>query len=258
MCTQRLQGGRCGACQYSAPRGLDSSQPQRTAAAVAAAPRATAAAARKTSLSALAKMQAPAYKPPSAEGFADERAEKAHRTLFVRGLAGEMGEADVEELFRPFGHICRGGVRVPLEETRCCAEDGSFYSQKEYLAYYGRQRGTVEWARAEQRTARRRSRGFAFVTFVSRAGAEAARAALDGRGHDHRILSVAFSQPKGGADSQAGLGGGYTSGYGKALPQGRGAPPAGATSGCGKAPRGLGGAHAAAAAAAKAADFRSW
>ena len=75
-----------------------------------------------------------------------------------------------------------------------------------------------------------RSRGFAFVSFAIRSDAEKAMNRLQGYGYDHLILKIEWARPsakkpdEGGGGFGSGLSGGFVSGYGKALPQGMGAP----------------------------------
>jgi len=129
------------------------------------------------------------YRPPGARGatsLAGRRSEGHDNstTLFVTNLSLGAVEADVHELFRPFGRIERVHVarREKTEEPR----------------------------------------GFAFVTYARREDAELARSRMDRYGYDHLVLSVKFSKPKPNRehmDTGGGNGMRHASGYGKALPQ---------------------------------------
>ena len=66
----------------------------------------------------------------------------------------------------------------------------------------------------------RRSRGFAFVSFFDRAGAQLAMEKLQRYGYDHLILKIDWAEPSKHADPGQDNAMRYASGYGKALPQG--------------------------------------
>lgn len=104
-------------------------------------------------------------------------------TLRVSNLSPDTRDADVQELFRSFGPLAR--------------------------VYLAKDRVTHE------------SRGFAFVSFHSKSDAKKAMEKLDGYPYDHLILRVEWAKPSKPKDpgSMGGLSSGYTSGYGKALPQ---------------------------------------
>eukprot|EP00500_Bicosoecida_sp_ms1_P003554 CAMPEP_0203813140 /NCGR_PEP_ID=MMETSP0115-20131106/4548_1 /ASSEMBLY_ACC=CAM_ASM_000227 /TAXON_ID=33651 /ORGANISM="Bicosoecid sp, Strain ms1" /LENGTH=290 /DNA_ID=CAMNT_0050721999 /DNA_START=35 /DNA_END=907 /DNA_ORIENTATION=+ len=137
------------------------------------------------------------YRPPGARGGSGGGGGGASRfgdrddsnTLRVTNLSADTMEADLFDLFRPFGHVER--------------------------VYLAKDRETRE------------SRGFAFVSFGTKADAERARGKLNGYGYDHLILGVDWAKPsKPKEDSGGGGGGGlggnkFVSGYGKALPQGK-------------------------------------
>lgn len=130
------------------------------------------------------------YRPPGARGSGGagggsrfgERDDS--NTLRVTNLSADTMEADLFDLFRPFGHVER--------------------------VYLAKDRETRE------------SRGFAFVSFGTRADAERARSKLNGYGYDHLILGVEFAKPSKREDKKdtgGGSGMKYATGYGKALPQ---------------------------------------
>jgi translation initiation factor 3 subunit G len=101
-------------------------------------------------------------------------------TIRVTNISEDTTEADLQELFQPFGRISR--------------------------VYLAKDKETMQ------------SRGFAFVSFVHREDAAKAMDKLQGHGYDHLILKLEWarpSAPKDGAaaDTQ------FRSGYGKALAQ---------------------------------------
>jgi translation initiation factor 3 subunit G len=106
---------------------------------------------------------------------ADTRRDDGH-TLRVTNISEDTKEADLQELFRPFGRISR--------------------------IYLAKDRVTMQ------------SRGFAFVTFLHKEDAEAAKGKLDGYGYDHLILKLEWAQPSKPREETT-----FRSGYGKALPQ---------------------------------------
>lgn len=105
-------------------------------------------------------------------------------TLRVTNISEDTKEADLQDLFRPFGRV-----------------------QRIYLA---KDRFTMQ------------SRGFAFVTYSYKGDAEKAMEKLDGYGYDHLILKVEWAKPSVRDPQSTGLSSGFVSGYGKALPQGMG------------------------------------
>lgn len=86
------------------------------------------------------------------------RRPRDENSVRVTNLSEDTREPDLQELFRPFGHISRT-----------------------YIAY---DRETHE------------SRGFAFINFVSRDDAARAIKALDGYGYDNLILRVEWAAPR--------------------------------------------------------------
>jgi translation initiation factor 3 subunit G len=102
-------------------------------------------------------------------------------TLRVNNISEDATENDLKELFRSFGPVSR--------------------------IYLAKDRDTGA------------SRGFAYVTFHSRSDAERAYDKLQGYGYDHLILRLEWAKPdlpEKSMDSSRK----FTSGYGKALPQG--------------------------------------
>lgn len=78
-------------------------------------------------------------------------------TLRVTNISEDTKEADLQDLFRPFGRISR--------------------------IYLAKDRVTMA------------SRGFAFVTYLLKEDAESAKAKLNGYGYDHLILKLEWAQP---------------------------------------------------------------
>jgi len=107
-------------------------------------------------------------------------------TLRVTNISEDTKEADLQDLFRPFGRV----VRI----------------------YLAKDRQTMQ------------SRGFAFVTYGYKEDAEKAMNKLNGYGYDHLILKIEWAKPstRDAGPGGNGLSGGFVSGYGKALPQGMG------------------------------------
>ncbi|KAK4338123.1 hypothetical protein RND71_042610 [Anisodus tanguticus] len=108
-----------------------------------------------------------AYVPPSMRGGAAERASgggtemrrrNEENSVRVTNLSEDTREADLLELFRPFGHVSRVYVAI------------------------------------DQKTAM--SRGFGFVNFVNREDAERAINKLNGYGYDNLILRVEWAAPR--------------------------------------------------------------
>jgi len=103
-------------------------------------------------------------------------------TLRVTNISEDTSEQDLQMLFAPYGRIAR--------------------------IYLAKDRETLV------------SRGFAFISYHNRDGAERAMAALQGHGYDHLILKIEWAKPSTREPNQdGGLSSGYTSGYGKALAQ---------------------------------------
>jgi len=105
------------------------------------------------------------YVPPSMRGGGagggagdSMRRPRDENSVRVTNLSEDTREPDLQELFRPFGHISRT-----------------------YIAY---DRETHE------------SRGFAFINFVNRDDAARAIKALDGYGYDNLILRVEWAAPR--------------------------------------------------------------
>lgn len=140
------------------------------------------------------------YVPPSARGGASgmggkslsalaasagPEADRRHdnrdqNTIRVTNISEETTEADLQELFQPFGRISR--------------------------VYLAKDKETMQ------------SRGFAFVSFVHREDAARAMDKLQGHGYDHLILKLEWARPSAPKDP-ASSGTAFRSGYGKALAQ---------------------------------------
>ncbi|XP_057289553.1 eukaryotic translation initiation factor 3 subunit G-like isoform X2 [Hydractinia symbiolongicarpus] len=107
------------------------------------------------------------YVPPSLRGNADgaqrrgetmnNRRQNEAATLRVTNLSEDACEADLQELFRPFGPIAR--------------------------VYLAKDKQTNQ------------SKGFAFVSYVKREDASRAIKSLQGYGYDHLILNVEWAKP---------------------------------------------------------------
>merc|ERR1712137_703707 len=124
------------------------------------------------------------YVPPSARaamagGVKPERRMDDLNTIRVTNISENTTEADLQDLFKPFGPISR--------------------------VYLAKDKETLQ------------SRGFAFVSFVQRSDAQRAFDKLQGYGYDHLILKLEWAKPspKDPATSATE----YRSGYGKALAQ---------------------------------------
>lgn len=101
-------------------------------------------------------------------------------TIRVTNISEDTSEADLQELFQPFGRISR--------------------------VYLAKDKETMQ------------SRGFAFVSFVHREDAAKAMDQLQGYGYDHLILKLEWARPS--APKNPGTEGTqFRSGYGKALAQ---------------------------------------
>mmetsp|Transcript_15628 Transcript_15628/g.17652 ORF Transcript_15628/g.17652 Transcript_15628/m.17652 type:complete len:301 (-) Transcript_15628:866-1768(-) len=130
------------------------------------------------------------YVPVHLRGGAETRSsrysdrEGEQNTLRVTNISEDTNEADLQDLFKPFGPVAR--------------------------IYLAKDRETQV------------SRGFAYVSYIRREHAEKAMNRLNGYGYDHLILKVEWAKPSTKEDisQQNVLAKGYASGYGKALPQG--------------------------------------
>ena len=116
----------------------------------------------------------------SATGFQPERRVDDLNTIRVTNLSGNTTEADLQELFEKYGRISR--------------------------VYLAKDKETLQ------------SRGFAFVSFVSKDDAARAMDELQGYGYDHLILKLEWARPNAPKDP-ASAGTEFRSGYGKALAQ---------------------------------------
>lgn len=114
---------------------------------------------------------------PSA--FKPERRDDLN-TIRVTNISENTTEADLQDLFQPFGRISR--------------------------VYLAKDKETLI------------SRGFAFVSFVNKDDAARAMEALQGYGYDHLILKLEWARPNTPKDP-ASSGTEFRSGYGKALAQ---------------------------------------
>jgi len=101
-------------------------------------------------------------------------------TIRVTNISENTTEADLQDLFQPFGRISR--------------------------VYLAKDKETMI------------SRGFAFVSFVHKEDAAKAMEKLQGFGYDHLILKLEWARPNAPKDPGA-SGTEYRSGYGKALAQ---------------------------------------
>ena len=126
------------------------------------------------------------YVPPSLRGGRGDGDKMKTRddsaTLRVTNLSSDATEQDLKNLFSHYGRVTR--VYIALDrETRL-------------------------------------SRGFAFVSFFDRAGAQLAMEKLQGYGYDHLILKIDWAEPSKRSDPGKDNAMRFASGYGKALPQG--------------------------------------
>jgi len=101
-------------------------------------------------------------------------------TIRVTNISEDTTEADLQDLFQPFGRISR--------------------------VYLAKDKETMQ------------SRGFAFVSFIHREDAAKAMDKLQGHGYDHLILKLEWARPSAPKDPAA-SGTQFRSGYGKALAQ---------------------------------------
>jgi len=125
------------------------------------------------------------YIPPSARaamagGVKPERRTDDLNTIRVTNISENTTEADLQDLFKPFGRISR--------------------------VYLAKDKETLQ------------SRGFAFVSFVNKDDAARAMEKLQGFGYDHLILKLEWARPNTPKDPAA-AGTEFRSGYGKALAQ---------------------------------------
>jgi translation initiation factor 3 subunit G len=133
------------------------------------------------------------YVPPSARaaaggamggssmaGYKPERRTDDLNTIRVTNLSESTTESDLQELFQRYGRISR--------------------------IYLAKDKETLQ------------SRGFAFVSFVSKEDAARAMDELQGFGYDHLILKLEWARPNAPKDP-ASAGTEFRSGYGKALAQ---------------------------------------
>lgn len=125
------------------------------------------------------------YIPPSqraalASGVKPERRTDDLNTIRVTNISESTTEADLQDLFKPFGRISR--------------------------VYLAKDKETMQ------------SRGFAFVSFVNKDDAAKAMEKLQGFGYDHLILKLEWARPNAPKDPSS-AGTEFRSGYGKALAQ---------------------------------------
>lgn len=128
------------------------------------------------SLAAMAE-RAPEGGGPGGRAFGQDRDQN---TIRVTNISEDTTEADLQDLFQPFGRISR--------------------------VYLAKDKETMV------------SRGFAFVSFVHREDAARAMDKLQGFGYDHLILKLEWARPSAPKDP-ASEGTQFRSGYGKALAQ---------------------------------------
>jgi len=126
------------------------------------------------------------YVPPSARAAMasgvklPERRTDDLNTIRVTNISENTTEADLQDLFKPFGRISR--------------------------VYLAKDKETLQ------------SRGFAFVSFVNKDDAAKAMEKLQGFGYDHLILKLEWARPNTPKEPGA-EGTQFRSGYGKALAQ---------------------------------------
>ena len=113
-------------------------------------------------------------------GYKPERRMDDLNTIRVTNLSESTTEADLQDLFQRYGRISR--------------------------VYLAKDKETMQ------------SRGFAFVSFVSKEDAARAMEELQGFGYDHLILKLEWARPNAPKDP-ATSGTEFRSGYGKALAQ---------------------------------------
>lgn len=120
-----------------------------------------------------------ANKMESTGGGVEKRSDQ--NTIRVTNISEDTTEADLQELFQPFGRISR--------------------------VYLAKDKETGQ------------SRGFAFVSFVHREDAAKAMDKLQGYGYDHLILKLEWARPSAPKSDPGSEGTQFRSGYGKALAQ---------------------------------------
>lgn len=126
-------------------------------------------------------LSALAANAPEGGGMGDRRNDnRDQNTIRVTNISEETTEADLQELFQPFGRISR--------------------------VYLAKDKETMQ------------SRGFAFVSFMNREDAARAMEKLQGHGYDHLILKLEWARPSAPKDP-ASSGTAFRSGYGQALAQ---------------------------------------
>lgn len=121
-------------------------------------------------------LEAMAASAPEGRG----RDDRDQNTLRVTNISEEASEADLQDLFSPFGRISR--------------------------VYLAKDKETMQ------------SRGFAFVSFAHRDDAARAMEKLQGHGYDHLILKLEWARPSAPKDPGS-SGTQFRSGYGQALAQ---------------------------------------
>lgn len=107
--------------------------------------------------------KAGSYVPPSlrnrgGEGESMQQKKRDDNSIRVTNLSEDVTEADLQELFRPFGHVSRIFLAVDKQTGE--------------------------------------NRGFAFVNYVHREDAERAIRTLNGYGYDNLILRLEWAQPR--------------------------------------------------------------
>jgi len=103
-----------------------------------------------------------------ASGGGDKKYDdRDQNTIRCTNISEDTTEADLQELFSPFGRISR--------------------------VYLAKDRETLQ------------SRGFAFISFVHHPDAQAAMDALQGYGYDHLILKLEWARPSGGGGGETGV-----------------------------------------------------
>jgi translation initiation factor 3 subunit G len=118
---------------------------------------------------------------PTEGGKSSYNENRDQNTIRVTNISEDTTEADLQELFQPFGRISR--------------------------VYLAKDKETMI------------SRGFAFVSFVHREDAARAMDKLQGHGYDHLILKLEWARPSAPKGDPGSSGTEFRSGYGKALAQ---------------------------------------
>ena len=114
------------------------------------------------------------------DGGGNKFDDRDQNTIRVTNISEDTTEADLQELFSPFGRISR--------------------------VYLAKDRKTMQ------------SRGFAFISFVHHEDAAKAMEKLQGFGYDHLILKLEWARPSGGKDAGSERTE-FRSGYGQKLAQ---------------------------------------